>query len=113
MNWYHEGVERVKFFISDIFHRSIRELPPVQDQERFTAFKHIWSIQTLYGFLEFFNPKTFVNENPHAQTDLKILRVNFKHHAILHLEQLYTLLYGASIDKVKVFYSYEEKFLFY
>ncbi len=102
MNWYHEGIERVKLFISDIFGRAIRELPPIQDQNYFNVFKHIWSIQAINGFLLYYHPRGFINDNPQTHKDLKVLRVNFHHHSILHLEQLYILVYGNAIDKIKV-----------
>lgn len=99
---YQEGIERVKLFISDIFHRSIREFPEIKDQNRYTAFRHIWSIQALNGFLEFFNPASATNENSAIQNDLKFIRMNYKHYIVSHLEQLYGLLYGANLDKIKV-----------
>ena len=102
LNWFQEGIERVKMFTSDIFQRATRELPEVQDMGRFTVFKHIWSIQVMHGFLEFFHPKYFTNDNQHAQNDLNYVRMQYKHHTIQHLEQLYGFLYGQRLDKVKV-----------
>jgi len=109
MTWYNEGIERVKYFINDIFNRATRELPEIEDQERFTAFKHIWSLQALHGFLDYFDMKSFPNENPHAITDLKLTRMSFRHYIILHLEQLYGLLYGSGLEKIQV-RSFAEEF---
>jgi len=104
MTWYNEGIERLKYLINDIFSRAIRELPEIQDKERFTAFKHIWSLQALHGFLDYFDTKSFPTDNPHAVTDLKLTRMGFRHYIILHLEQLYGLLYGSGLEKIQVFY---------
>lgn len=95
MNWHHEGIDRVKLLISDVFQRSTRELPPIQDRNKYMAFKHIWTIQALHGFLDFF-------QSPNSQVDLSYTRLDFKHYVILHLEQLYELLYGSGINKIKV-----------
>ena len=104
LNWYRDGIERVKHFIAETFVRALRELKIDKNDSKILIFKCIWIYQATNGFLEIFNPKLFFVLDANIQFEFSSNIINVKSHALGYLEKLGRILFNINCTKVSLVY---------